>query len=77
MTKKKQDGPKTAIDSLISEMKATQNKLEKRTANFKKSNKNKKNKPTHKQRKGSNQNNSYHKKISITIRRIQLPRNQA
>jgi len=35
---KKQDNQKTAIDSLISEMKATQNKLKKRTANFKKDN---------------------------------------
>jgi len=36
MTKRKQLESSTAIDNLINEMKATQNKLKKRTANFKK-----------------------------------------
>jgi ribonuclease J len=61
MTREKKNSPKTAIDNLISEMKATQNKLEKRTANFKKQTK--KNKPSqHKKRGGGNNRNNQRKK---------------
>ena len=48
--KKKQDNHKSAIDSLINEMKTNQTKLDKRTANFKKVNE-KKNMPYSKKRK--------------------------
>ena len=58
--KKEQNGPKTAIDNLISEMKATQSKLKKRTENFKKSNK-QKNNFSHKKHNGKNNNNLYPK----------------
>lgn len=60
MTKKKQDSTETAIDNLISEMKTTQNRLEKRTANFKKSDKKKK-VSQYKKYKGQNKNNSHQK----------------
>jgi ribonuclease J len=61
MTKKNQDSQKTAIDSLISEMKATQNKLEKRTASFKKQNQ-KQQSPQHKKRGGGRNKNNRDKK---------------
>jgi ribonuclease J len=60
MTRKKQNGPKTAIDNLISEMKATQNKLEKRTANFKQ--RTTKNKHSQHKRNGGHNNNNKNKK---------------
>ena len=71
MIKKKQDGPKTAIDSLISEMKATQNKLEKRTANFKKSNKKKK--PYQKSKQNRNKNKQQSKNSRRNNKQKQAP----
>jgi len=61
MTTKKQDGHKTAIDSLISEMKATQNKLEKRTASFKKQNQKQRSSQHKKRNSGKGKNNKNRK----------------